>query len=160
LARATKIFGKLNAQIGVGAAIDEQRDNVLSTNGIRLGVPDLMSIRNADATSVISSQSYSIRRSTGVFADISLDYGRFVTLNASIRRDATSTLPTSTAIRPTNNNAFIYPGANISFVFSELLKIKNFDRLKTLILVKFASALRVQDATCRLTKSSPICNHS
>jgi TonB-linked SusC/RagA family outer membrane protein len=126
-ARATKDFGKLNAQLRIGAAIDEQRDNVLSTNGVRLGVPELMSIRNADATSVISSQFYSIRRSTGLFGDISLDYGRFITLNASIRRDATSTLPTSTSIRPTNNNAFIYPGANISFVFSELLKIKNFD---------------------------------
>lgn len=127
LARATKDFGKLNAQIGIGAAIDEQRENVLSTNGIRLGVPDLQSIRNADALSVISSQSFSVRRSTGIFADISLDYGRFITLNASIRRDATSTLPTSTTIRPTNNNAFVYPGANVSFVFSELLKIKNFD---------------------------------
>jgi TonB-linked SusC/RagA family outer membrane protein len=127
MARATKEFGKLNAQIGVGGAIDEQRDNVLSSNGIRLGVPDLKSIRNADATSVIGSQFFSVRRSTGVFADVSLDYGRFITLNASIRRDATSTLPTSTTIRPTNNNTFVYPGANISFVFSELLKIKNFD---------------------------------
>ncbi len=127
LARATKEFGKLNAQIGVGVAIDEQRDNVLSSNGIRLGIPDLKSIRNADALSVIGSQFYSVRRSTGLFADVSLDYGRFITLNASIRRDATSTLPTSTTLRPKNNNVFVYPGANISFVFSELLKIKNFD---------------------------------
>lgn len=119
-------FGKLNASLRVGAAADEQQDNVLSENGVRLGVPDLMSIRNADATSIVGSQSYSIRRSVGLFADISLDYGRFVTVNASLRRDATSTLPFSTATRP-NNNAFYYPGANISFVFSELLKIKNFD---------------------------------
>lgn len=126
-ARVKQDFGKLNAQLRLGFAADEQQDNVLSTRGERLGVPELISIRNADPLSVVSSQFYSIRRSTGHFADISLDYGRFVTVNASIRRDATSTLPTATKTRPTNNNAFWYPGANVSFVFSELLKIKNFD---------------------------------
>ena len=119
-ARVKQDFGKLNAQLRVGFALDEQKDNVLSTNGIRLGIPDLISIRNADALSVVSSQLFTTRRSTGQFVDISLDYGRFITVNASLRKDQTSTLPKG-------NNAFLYPGANVSFVFSELLKIKNFD---------------------------------
>jgi TonB-linked SusC/RagA family outer membrane protein len=125
-ARVTQEFGKFNAQVRVGAAVDEQRDNVLSERGERLGVPELQSIRNADPLSVVGYQSLSIRRSLGFFGDISLDYGRFITVNASIRNDRTSTLPFVTATRP-ENNSFIYPGANISFVFSELLKIKNFD---------------------------------
>jgi TonB-linked SusC/RagA family outer membrane protein len=125
-ARVTQEFGKLNAQVRVGAAADEQRDNVLSERGERLGVPELQSIRNADPLTVVGYQSLSIRRSLGFFADVSLDYGRFITVNASIRNDRTSTLPFSTSTRP-ENNSFVYPGANISFVFSELLKIKNFD---------------------------------
>jgi TonB-linked SusC/RagA family outer membrane protein len=119
-------FGKLNAQLRVGGALDEQRDNVLSTRGERLGVPELVSIRNADPLSVVSGQTFTIRRSTGAFADVSLDYGRYLTINGSIRNDRTSTLPFTTSTRP-NNNSFWYPGANVSFVFSELLKIKNFD---------------------------------
>jgi TonB-linked SusC/RagA family outer membrane protein len=125
-ARATKDIGKFNAQLRIGAAVDEQRDNVLSERGERLGVPELQSIRNADPLSVVGFQSLSVRRSLGFFGDISLDYGRFITLNASIRNDRTSTLPFVTATRP-QNNSFVYPGANISFVFSELLKVKNFD---------------------------------
>jgi TonB-linked SusC/RagA family outer membrane protein len=113
-------FGKLNAALRVGAAADEQRENVLSERGERLGVPELISIRNADPLTIVGGQAFSIRRSLGFFADVSFDYGRFITVNASIRNDRTSTLPTET-------NSFVYPGANISFVFSELLKIKNFD---------------------------------
>lgn len=118
--RAKHDFGKLNASLRVGAAIDEQNYNTVSLRGQRLIVPELNSLNNTDITTQRTKQTYSIRRSTGVFADISLDYGRFLTLNASIRNDRTSTLNPP-------NNSFVYPGANISFVFSELLKIKNFD---------------------------------
>ena len=119
-ARARKEFGKLNATLRVGGALDEQRFNTLSVRGQRLIIPELNSINNADITTMRNKQTYTTRRSTGLFTDISLDYGRFLTLNASLRQDQTSTLPKE-------NNTFVYPGANVSFVFSELLKIKNFD---------------------------------
>lgn len=119
-ARARHEFGKLNATLRVGGAIDEQRFNTASSRGQRLIIPELNSMNNTDITTMRTKQSFITRRSTGLFADISLDYGRFLTLNASIRNDRTSTLNPP-------NNSFVYPGANISFVFSELLKIKNFD---------------------------------
>jgi TonB-linked SusC/RagA family outer membrane protein len=119
-ARVKQDFGKLNASLRVGGAIDEQRYNTVSLRGQRLIVPELNSLNNTDITTQRTKQTFSVRRSVGVFADVSLDYGRFLTLNASIRNDRTSTLNPP-------NNSFIYPGANVSFVFSELLKIKNFD---------------------------------
>ena len=119
-ARVRKEFGKLNATLRVGGALDEQRFNVLAVRGQRLIIPELNSINNVDLTTMRNKQTYTTRRSTGLFTDVSLDYGRFLTLNASLRQDQTSTLPIE-------NNTFVYPGANVSFVFSELLKIKNFD---------------------------------
>ena len=118
--RARQDFGKLNATLRVGAAIDQQSFNTVSLRGQRLIVPELNSLNNTDITTQRTKQTYSIRRSLGIFADVSLDYGRYLTFNASIRNDRTSTLNPP-------NNSFVYPGANVSFVFSELLKIKNFD---------------------------------
>jgi TonB-linked SusC/RagA family outer membrane protein len=140
--RVQKDIGKLNAQLRLGAAADEQKDNVLSERGERLGVPELISIRNADPLTIVGGQSYSIRRSLGFFADVSFDYGRFITVNASVRNDRTSTLPVET-------NSFVYPGANISFVFSELLKIKNFDFGK----IRFGIAGSGRDVTPYSIKS-------
>jgi TonB-linked SusC/RagA family outer membrane protein len=119
-AKATKDFGKLNASLRIGGSGDEQRYNTLALRGQRLIVPELNSLNNSDITTQRTKQTYSLRRSVSAFADVSLDYDRFLTFNASIRNDRTSTLNAP-------NNSFVYPGANISFVFSELLKIKNFD---------------------------------
>jgi TonB-linked SusC/RagA family outer membrane protein len=119
-ARARQDFGKLNASLRVGGSADEQRYNTVALRGQRLIVPELNSLNNTDLTTQRTKQTFTTRRSVSVFADVSLDYGRFLTLNASIRNDRTSTLNPP-------NNSFVYPGANVSFVFSELLKIKNFD---------------------------------
>ena len=119
-ARVKYDFGKLNASVRVGSAIDEQSYNTLGLRGQRLIVPELNSLSNTDIVTQRTKQTFNSRRSVGIFADISLDYGRFLTFNASIRNDRTSTLNPP-------NNSFVYPGANVSFVFSELLKIKNFD---------------------------------
>jgi TonB-linked SusC/RagA family outer membrane protein len=119
-ARVKQDFGKLNASLRVGGAVDEQRYNTVALRGQRLIVPELNSLNNTDITTQRTKQTYSTRRSLGVFADVSLDYDRYLTFNASIRNDRTSTLQAP-------NNSFVYPGMNVSFVFSELLKIKNFD---------------------------------
>ncbi|MBL7817404.1 MAG: SusC/RagA family TonB-linked outer membrane protein [Saprospiraceae bacterium] len=115
LLTATKEVGKLNMTLRLGSSLDEQKYNAVSVRGTQLVIPDLNSINNTYPTTMRNKQTYSTRRSVGFFAEATFDYNRFLTLTTSIRNDRTSTL-----LAP--NNSFVYPGANVSFVFSELLK--------------------------------------
>ena len=110
-----KEFGKLNTTLRLGSSMDEQKYNAVSVRGTQLVIPELNSINNTYPTTMRNKQSFSTRRSVGFFAEATFDYNRFLTLTTSIRNDRTSTLNPP-------NNSFIYPGANVSFVFSELLK--------------------------------------
>jgi TonB-linked SusC/RagA family outer membrane protein len=118
--RVQNDFGKLNASLRVGAALDEQRRTTISSIGQRLQVPELNTINNAFPSTIRSANIINVRRSAGFFGEVTLDYDRFLTLNASLRNDITSTLPIQ-------NRSFWYPSANVSFVFSELLKLKWLD---------------------------------
>jgi TonB-linked SusC/RagA family outer membrane protein len=116
-ARVSKDVGKLGISGRVGGALDEQRRRTLSSSGNRLQINDLNSITNVDPTTFRSANLLNLRRSASFFADVTFDYNRFLTLNASVRNDITSTLPVAT-------RSFVYPGVNASFVFSELIKQK------------------------------------
>lgn len=111
----TKDFGKLNATLRLGSSLDEQRYNAVSVRGTQLVIPELNSINNTYPTTMRNKQTFSTRRSVGFFAEATFDYNKYLTLTTSIRNDRTSTLNAP-------NNSFVYPGANVSFVFSELLK--------------------------------------
>ena len=115
LVTLTKGFGKLNTTLRMGSSLDEQRYNAASQRGTQLVIPELNSISNTYPTTMRNKQSFSTRRSVGFFAEATFDYDKFLTLTTSIRNDRTSTLNPP-------NNSFVYPGANVSFVFSELLK--------------------------------------
>ena len=49
-----------------------------------------------------------------IFAGATLSYKEFITLDATLRRDRSSTLPTK-------NNTYYYPSVSGNFVFSRLL---------------------------------------
>lgn len=110
-----KSFGKLDAALKVGSALDQSKYNTLSVRGARLVIPELTSIQNSDPTTMRNKQSNSTRRSLGYFTELTLDYNRFLSINASLRNDRTSTLNPP-------QNSFYYPGINASFSFGELLK--------------------------------------
>ncbi len=59
-------------------------------------------------------ESQSKRRLLGLFADASVGYKKFIYLNLTVRNDWSSTLPLG-------NNSYFYPGATLSFNFSELI---------------------------------------
>ncbi|MBN2612804.1 MAG: SusC/RagA family TonB-linked outer membrane protein [Bacteroidales bacterium] len=61
---------------------------------------------------------YSKRRLMGVFADVTLGYSDYLYLNLTGRNDWSSTLPSG-------NNSYFYPGVNMSFIFSNALKINS-----------------------------------
>jgi TonB-linked SusC/RagA family outer membrane protein len=113
--RLSHDIGKLNIGLRLGGAVDEQNRVTASASGERLIVANLNSINNVDQTTYRSRDIKSLRRSLGFFGDVTFDYNRFLTLNASLRNDITSTLPI-------DSRSFYYPSMNLSFVFSELLK--------------------------------------
>jgi TonB-linked SusC/RagA family outer membrane protein len=110
-----KDIGKLNTTFRVGAALDQQKYNTLAVSGSRLVIPELISIQNADPTTMRNKQTNSTRRSSGFFGELTFDYSNFLTVSGTIRNDRTSTLNAP-------NNSFYYPGASVSLAFSELMK--------------------------------------
>ncbi len=74
------------------------------------------------------SEPVSKRRLVGVFANVELGYDNFLFLTLTARNDKSSTLPEG-------NNSFFYPGATLSYIFSEHLpesvrRIVNFGKLR------------------------------
>lgn len=66
------------------------------------------------ATKTTIAESQSLRRSIGVFADVTLGYNEELFLDITARNDWSSTLPL-------NSNSFFYPGATLSWLFSNRL---------------------------------------
>ncbi len=64
----------------------------------------------------IGSESYYKRRLYGFFTDIQLGYNDYLFLNLTGRRDYSSTLPEK-------NQAYNYPAATLTFIFSDMLKL-------------------------------------
>src|SRR5690606_8291409 len=71
-------------------------------------------LRNG-ATRIDLTETQQKRRLIGVFGDVTLGYDETVFLNLTARNDWSSTLPL-------NNNSFFYPGATLSYIFTNNLQ--------------------------------------
>ena len=79
-----------------------------------LVVPGYYALANSVNTPTAASESYSKKEVDGVFAGTTITYKEMLTLDATLRRDRSSTLPKK-------NNAFYYPSISGNFMFSKLL---------------------------------------
>ena len=84
------------------------------TNG-GLVVDDLYSLSNSVALINAPLETYTRAGVDGMFANASFGYKELVFVDASIRRDQSTTLPV-------NNNVYYYPSVAGSFLFSNLMK--------------------------------------
>ena len=107
-----------NLKALIGTNIRKQKNNYISaiTNG-GLIVRGIFSLNNSVNTPNAPTEFDGTREVDGVFAGSTLSYKNFLTLDGTIRRDASSTLPKG-------NNVYYYPSISGGFVFSELLKDK------------------------------------
>jgi len=106
-----------NLMGGYTASKDRSFNTSRSTNG-GLSTENLFDI----AASVNVANSGSSRLSLvkdAVLATTNFSYKDYLFLEGTVRRDRTSTM------NP-NNNAFIYPSANASFIFTDALKVPEF----------------------------------
>ncbi|MEO6232637.1 MAG: SusC/RagA family TonB-linked outer membrane protein [Ferruginibacter sp.] len=85
-----------------------------TTNG-GLVVPGLYSLANSKGTIAAPTESYQPKEVDGYFGGVTLGYRNFLTLDGTIRRDVSSTLPD-------NANAYNYYAVSGSWLFSHHLQ--------------------------------------
>jgi len=108
----------LNFKGLLGTNIRRQRtqSTFAITNG-GLALPGIYSLSNSASPIEAPVEIDARREVQGVFAGATFTYKNTYTLDGTLRRDVSSTLPDG-------NNAYYYPSVSGGFVFSELLKDK------------------------------------
>ena len=84
-----------------------------STNG-GLSVPDIYALSNSASPMVPPDEFRSTIGVNGIFGSVSFGFKELLYLDATIRRDQSSTLPE-------DNNAYFYPSVSTSFLFHNVL---------------------------------------
>lgn len=103
----------IKALAGGNIQKDEITSIFASTNGGLL-LPGFWSISNSKNNPSAPSESDQRKEIDGIYADATISYKDMITLDGTIRRDKSSTLPSS-------NNSYNYPSVSANFVFSKLL---------------------------------------
>jgi TonB-linked SusC/RagA family outer membrane protein len=106
----------LNFKGLLGLNIRKQRTQSMFaiTNG-GLGIPGIYSLSNSSNPIEAPVEQDLNREVHGLFAGASFTYKNMLTLDGTIRRDVSSTLPKG-------NNVYYYPSVSLGYVFSEMLK--------------------------------------
>ena len=104
----------LRALLGSNTRVQTRSSIDAITNG-GLGVAGLYTIANSINTPAPPLEYKGTRRVEGVFAGGTFSYKNTYVLDATIRRDRSSTLPEG-------NNVYYYPSISGGFVFSQLVK--------------------------------------
>ena len=105
---------KLNALAGINLRKNKLRSIAQATSG-GLVVPALYSIANSRGTIPAPTEIYQPKSVDGYFGGLTLGYRDFLTLDGTIRRDRSSTLPV-------NANAYNYYAISGSWLFSHHLQ--------------------------------------
>jgi TonB-linked SusC/RagA family outer membrane protein len=90
-------------------------NRLISATNEGIGVARIYSLQNSVGPLMFPKELASKVGVDGYYASVSLGYKNFLYLDATIRRDHSSTLPTG-------NNWYNYPSISGSFIFSELVK--------------------------------------
>ncbi|HTE01904.1 MAG TPA: SusC/RagA family TonB-linked outer membrane protein [Mucilaginibacter sp.] len=106
----------LNLKALLGGNIRKNNDNSIfaSTNN-GLVIPGLYALSNTKSAPLSPTDYQGQKEVDGVFAGATLTWKNMITVDGTIRRDVSSTLPPA-------NNTYYYPSIAAGFVFSELLK--------------------------------------
>jgi TonB-linked SusC/RagA family outer membrane protein len=117
LANVNKDLGNdfnLKAVLGTNIRKDYENSILASTNG-GLIIPGLYSLNNSLNAPLAPTEQELRKEVDGIFAGATLTWKNMITLDGTIRRDKSSTLPAA-------NNTYYYPSISAGFTFSELLK--------------------------------------
>lgn len=104
----------LEFDLMLGNNINERTQKRHTTISKGLVVPEFYNVANISGSAEVSTFE-STRRLIGVYGQADLTYNNFLYLQLTARNDWSSTLPKA-------NNSFFYPGANLGFIFTDLMK--------------------------------------
>ena len=105
----------LNLKALLGSNV--RQDNISSQYGITNGglvVPGFFALANSVNTPAAPVETFQRKEVDGIFAGATLTWKDMITLDGSLRRDHSSTLPTSSA-------SYYYPSVSANWVFSKTL---------------------------------------
>jgi len=103
----------LKAILGMNIRQTKYNRLISSTSG-GLAVPELYSLQNSAGPLPLPKELASTVRVYGIYASASLGFKNYLYLDATLRRDQSSTLPA-------DNNSYYYPSIAGNFVFSNVL---------------------------------------
>ncbi|MEY2923951.1 MAG: hypothetical protein RLZZ337_491 [Bacteroidota bacterium] len=108
----------LNLGLTGGININSRNSNSIFASVNGLDIPGYYNLQNSPGIPTIS-EGQTLRRQFNTYAMANLDYKNMAFVNLSLRRDQSSTLPLE-------NNAYWYPSANFSFVFTDAVTLPSF----------------------------------
>ncbi|MBC7902942.1 MAG: SusC/RagA family TonB-linked outer membrane protein, partial [Gemmatimonadaceae bacterium] len=105
----------LSLSVLVGQNVNQVDATTQISTANALVVPNVYNLSNADGDPTTNNAILQSRR-YGVYTDINLGYKNYLFLGLTARNDWSSTLTKG-------NNSYFYPSANLSFLFTEFIKI-------------------------------------
>ncbi len=111
LVSANKQFGDFNLGLMVGNNIRDNYSENVSAQATALVVPGLYNISNRLGEAVVSSTK-SNSRTNAFFGEFTADYKDYLFLSVTGRQEAVSVLSKA-------NRSYFYPGASLSYVFTD-----------------------------------------
>ncbi|MEJ8802946.1 SusC/RagA family TonB-linked outer membrane protein [Pontibacter sp. H249] len=109
-----KFGSDIDFSFNIGNEIVHTSSKNVTATGKTLGIRDLKNISNASV--VTASANSSMQRLVGIFADATIGYKGFVTLNVTGRNDYSSTFGEE-------ENSYFYPSVALSFIPTEAFPV-------------------------------------
>jgi len=104
----------LTAMLGTNIRRSKAESVFAATNG-GLAVPELYALSNSASPMLPPDERLAEIGVNGIFGSVSLGYTNLLYLDATLRRDVSSTLPEE-------NNSYLYPSVSASFLFNNLVE--------------------------------------
>ena len=113
-AHKDNLWGDFGGLIQIGGNLMERESRGMSGSQSQLLVPNVFDLSNAKSDKPSVSESYSHRKMNSLYGQITLNYGGWIFLDATLRNDWTSTLSPA-------NRSYLYPSASLSWVISDMV---------------------------------------
>ena len=112
-AHKDNLFGDFGGHVSLGGNLMERENRGVSSSQGELRVPNVFDLNNGTNKPSVS-EPYSHRKMNSLYGQITLNYGGWIFLDATLRNDWTSTLSTA-------NRSYLYPSASLSWVISDMV---------------------------------------
>ena len=109
----------LNLSVRLGGSINKRIRESVSSTYTQMLITDKISLNSFRDKVILETPSE--KQINSLYGLLTLGYKKYLFLDATLRRDASSTLP----VWPVQNNVYTYPSISTSFIFTDAFKINN-----------------------------------